>query len=312
MEIEHDYEPDPEVAEGQTALVRVTSEGDPEQFLMVLEKKAKLAGRMRQAIESIVVSQTYPADWTVQGDGDKAKACLSSAGAERIARNFPIRYHDVKWVKEEFEDTHGKAYRYVFTGYATMNERTVVAEGRYGTRDKFLAFANKEWRPTEDINENSIRSAAYHIFCGNAVKALLGLRGIPANEYRRIMTGTGRKPTDSGDVTRGKGTQGGTNEDDSRHQNELAELCVLFADNALTANYNHKSSAWELVPISDSDSRPNTEIADEICVKLSTFTKDGKEVKGKVAKNLRDKWLNSTLGKARKLKEILDNGGDPS
>lgn len=92
-----------------TELAHVMSEGDPETMLIMLEKKAGIALRMKQAVETIMVSQTYPQDWTIQGQGDKARACLSSAGAERIGRHFPIRYRNVAWKKEEWQDSHGKA-----------------------------------------------------------------------------------------------------------------------------------------------------------------------------------------------------------
>ena len=66
---------EPETIEGETrdhALVEIVAEGDPELMLAHLEKKAQLAGRMRAAIETVLVSQTYPKDWTIQGE----KACL--------------------------------------------------------------------------------------------------------------------------------------------------------------------------------------------------------------------------------------------
>jgi hypothetical protein len=305
-----DIEPDPQDAEHQ--IVTVQAETDPTSMIRIMEDKAKYAGRMRVAREHLIVSETYSEDWTIQGEGDKAKACLSSAGAERIGRNFPIAYHDVKFKKEEWEDALGKAYRYVYTGYADMNASTVFAEGRYGTRDKFLGYAHGEWKSLEDINENSIRSAAYHVFVGNTIKALLGLRGIPAKEYSRIMAGTGRDPGKSSNVERGKGTQGGTDPDDTRHQRELTEICIAIADSAQTVEFDGKE--WHLVGLSEADSRESMEIAQDVCVRLSGFTdKEGKEVKGKLSKQLRGKWLNATLAKARKLNEQLSSstsGGD--
>lgn len=289
----------------QNALVNVVAEGDPDVMLAVLEKKAALAGRLRQAIEHIVVSQTYPEDWTVQGD----KACLASAGAERIGRNFPIQYEKVEWKKETFSDAHGAGYRYIYSGYASLYDRKVSVEGSYSTRDEFLGKKGGSWRPLEDINEGDIRSAAHHIFCGNAVKALLGLRGLPVNEYRRIMGGTGRDSNKSATVQRGKGTQGGTSADDHTMQKELAELCVAFANGNLTVQQDDQGN-WSLIPLADSDSRDALEIAKDICVKLSSFTnKEGKTVDGKGAKDLKGKWLEATLGKARKLNETFAQEG---
>lgn len=193
-----------------TELARTMAEGDPETMLSVLEKKASLAPRMRQAIETLMISQTYPEDWTIQGEGDRAKACLGSSGAERIGRNFPIRYRDVSWKREDFADSSGKGYRYVYSGYAEMYDRTIYAEGSYSTRDEFLGKTHGQWRAVEDINEGDIRSAAHHIFMGNAIKQLLGLRGMPVSAFDNVMGRTQQEASKAGSVYHKAGAQGGT------------------------------------------------------------------------------------------------------
>jgi hypothetical protein len=294
-----------EPVEPATTIALIESEGDPELMLAVLEKKAALAERMRTAVEHILISQTYPLDWTIQGE----KACLASAGAERIGRNFPIKYENVFFQREEFSDTNGKAYRYVYCGYATLYDRKCYCEGSYSTRDEFLGKKGGEWRPIEDINEGDIRSAAHHIFTGNCVKELLGIRNIPASDFARIMAGTGRDPAKSATVTRGQGTDGGTNTDDSKHQIELTEKCLAMA-NAHTSVVADGDD-WKLVPLSESDERPAVEVAKAICITLSGFTaKDGKVVAGKLSKQLKGKWLSATLAKARKLVESLPKDED--
>lgn len=301
---EMDVEPEPQDTADSRALTRVVSEGDPETMLVNLEKKAALAARMRQAIETVLISQTYPEDWTVQGK----HACLSSAGAERIARTFPISYSGVEWEKEEFIDGHGAGYRYTYHGYAALEHRTVFVHGSYSTRDKFLGFANGEWKAVEDINEGHIRNAAYHVFCGNAIKELLGLRGVPKSEYERIMGRSGRDASRSSNVQRGQGTQGGTGGDDHAHQVELGEICMAIANAGCTVLKNDDGKTWSLATISESDERAATAIASEICAELSGFEGDNGPVQGKASpKQLRGKWLNSTLGKARELKTQLAN-----
>ncbi len=304
MADELDYEPETVENESRDhAMVEVVAEGEPELMLAHLEKKASLAGRMRTAIETVLVSQTYPGDWTVQGD----KACLSSAGAERVGRSFPVQYQDVKWEKEAFTDTHGEGYRYVYMGYAELYGRRVFVHGSYGTRDKFLGFANNQWRPLEDINENHIRNAAYHIFCGNAIKELLGLRGMPGTEYSRIMGSTGRDAGQSSTVQRGKGTQGGSQAsgDEHAHQKELADTCISFANAGMEVAQDGEGK-WYLTPIGEDDQRSSIAIAADICVGLSSFEgKDG-PVAGKGARGLTKKWLNATLNKARELAEQLE------
>jgi len=290
-----------------TELAHVMSEGDPETMLIMLEKKAGIAIRMKQAVETIMVSQTYPQDWTIQGQGDKARACLSSAGAERIGRHFPIRYRNVAWKKEEWQDSHGKAYRYVYSGYADMYDREVYAEGSYSTRDEFLGKANKQWRPLEDINEGDIRSAAMHIFQGNAIKELLGLRGIPQAEFERIMGRTGQNAGAASTVNRGQGTQGGTSAGDGAHQKELAEICIAIANAGQVAEPTEDGKGFMLMPMGESDDRTDIERAKAICVTLSSFwsEKDKKRVSGKPASELKGRWLDATLAKARELKAKL-------
>ncbi len=299
-----DYEPETIEAETRDhALAKVVAEGDPEVFLVTLEKKAALAPRIRQAKETLMVALTYPGDWTIQG----GKACLNSAGAERIGAAFGIKFRDVKWVKEVFTDAHGEAYRFLFTGKASLYDHEVYVQGTYSTRDKFLAYTNKDgWTPTEDINEGSIRTAAYHFFCGNGVKELLGLRGIPEEEYRRIMKGTGQDAAKSSTVERGKGTRGGSQAtgDEKKHQKELAEACISIANAGQTVELDAEGK-WSLCPLSDSDERKELDIAKDICIELSTFEGDKGTVKGRGAKTLTGKWLDSTLGKARTLLESL-------
>ncbi len=294
------------IENASTELAKVMNEGDPETMLAILEKKAELAPRYNRAINTILVTQTYPEDWTQQGD----KMCLSSAGAERVARLFSIRFHDHKCSKQEISDSNGRGYRYIYECNATLGDREVFAQGAYSTRDKFLGSIGGEWRPTEDINENNIRNAAYHICIGNAIKALLGLRGIPAERFREIMGGAGEDAGKAAAVKRGSGTQGGTTSDDSAHQKELAEICIYIANGGMTVTKNDKGY-WQHTPISDGDERPELERAKEICELISSFTgKDGSTVKGLPASQLKGKRLEVTLGTARKIKEAMNKEFD--
>ncbi|HUT61284.1 MAG TPA: hypothetical protein VNA25_25830 [Phycisphaerae bacterium] len=304
---------DAELIPGQAPgaeLARVVSEGDPEVMLRVLETKAKLAGRMRAAIEHIMVSQTYPQDWTIQGDGDKARACLGSAGAERIARNFPIAFRGVTWKREDFEDASGKGYRYVYGGYASMYDRDVYAEGSYSTRDEFLGKAHGEWRPMEDINEGDIRAAAHHIFMGNAVKALLGLRGLPVAEFNRIMAATGQQAAKAGRVDRTSGAQGGVSPADKKHQAELCKACL----DLVAAGYSAERGAdgrWTPAALGEEDTREANEIAKDLCERISSFRgKDGKEVRGLTASRLSGKRLEITLSTAHDLLGMVSGEGE--
>ncbi len=54
------------VEAASTEMMRITSDGDPDLMLSLLEKKAALAPRWAAAIGKILISQTYPEDWTQQ------------------------------------------------------------------------------------------------------------------------------------------------------------------------------------------------------------------------------------------------------
>ncbi len=280
-----------------TELAKVMTEGDPEYYLALLEKKAELAPRANKAINALMAAATYAEDWVRHGD----MMCLKSAGAERVARaGFAIRFYNCVNRKEEFTDVEGKGYRYVFEGEVSLADRIVFSQGVYSTRDKFLGYADHKYRAIEDINENNIRNAAYHIFCGNGIKALLGLRNIPVRVFNEIFGESAAKATK---VNYGKGTKGGTSQDDTAHQQELDELCIDFANAGQTVTMGEDGEHWELCSVSEVEDRKAEEIANEICVRLSAFTsKEGKIIAGKSAKNLRGKWLDITLNKARELR----------
>lgn len=300
MQNDIDAEREP-VESPSTELANILDEGDPDLQLAILEKKATLAHRYAQAVNAILIAHTYPEDWKIFGDGDSAKACLSSAGAERVARQFGIRIFEVKSSKEEFTDTLGKGYRYIFEGKASMADRLIYAQGSYSTRDKFLGYKDGSFKTIEEVNENDIRDAAYHIFHGNAIKALLGLRGIPAARFRQIMEKQGENGDKASNVRHGKGTEGGTTADDSTMQKELAELLIEIAN-----------AGWMIVVEGDgshnfeqtSEISDPMEVAKSSCKALSSFysKKDKKVVAGiDSAKVLKGQRLQIALANGKKL-----------
>lgn len=286
-----------------TEMMRITAEGDPDVALAILEKKAATASRWAAAIQKILISQTYAEDWNEQG----GNMCLSSAGAERVGRAFPINVYGVFSKKEEFADAKGSGYRYVFSGQGQMGDRTTYAEGIYSTRDEFLGKKGGEFRPLEDINENDIRAAAYHIFLGNIIKSLLGLRAIPKSHFDKMMQSVGKNPAAAKTVNRGAGTNGGTSQADFVMQKELAEICIEIDNSGLCVVEDNGHYETDFNP----NGSEGIKGAEAICKALSSFTKDGKTVIGKGAKDLKGKWLENTLKKARELKaksEEASNG----
>lgn len=283
----------------ETELANITSVGDPDVMLAIMEKKAELAPRFKAARDTILASQTFARDWTVMG----GVGCLSSAGAERVGTLFDIKFFEVTSKKEKFTDSIGEGYRYVYQGKAAMGNSVTFAQGIYGTRDKFLGFKDKEYRPIEEINERDIMQAAYHIFKGNAVKELLGIRQIPQEELEKIMGKAGQDPQKKKSYNHGSGTQGGTTAGDTAKQKELAELCIGFAQAGQFPVKSEDGKSFELKFGNDQQMDMETmELAKAICVELSGF--DGKDgtVKGKGAKDLKGKWLETTLKKAQTIK----------
>lgn len=293
----------------RTELANILDEGDPDLQLAILEKKAALAHRYAQAVNAILIAHTYPEDWKIFGEGDSAKACLSSAGAERVARQFGIRIFEVKSTKEDFTDALGKGYRYIFEGKASMADRLIYSQGTYSTRDKFLGFKNDEYKAIEDINENDVRDAAFHIFNGNAIKSLLGLRGLPARRFEAIMKAQGENANKAGAVRHGKGTEGGTTADDAVMQKELSELLIAMGNACIEikvegdGTYNLDQTSEIADPI---------EVAKASCKALTTFfsKKDKKLITGiDSVKALKGQRLSIALRNAKEIWAKHDQEG---
>lgn len=289
-----DVEP---VESAQTELAKVLVEGDPDAHVAILERKAALVPRVTAAINAILVGCTFAEDWIQHGDS----MCLKSAAAERIARNFDIRFANCHHSKEEFSDGIGPGYRYIFEGEASMGNRVVYTQGVYSTRDKFLGFKDQEYKPLEDINENNIRNAAYHIMIGNGIKALLGLRGIPRARFDQMMTTAGEDPSKAGKAKYGKGTKGGTSADDSVKQKELAELVIEMANAGFVITVTEDGEhGLDIV----SEIADPLEVAKDSCAALTSFysKKDGKLVKGIAsAKSVKGQRLDIALRNAKKI-----------
>lgn len=293
---ETEYEPEP-IEGPSTELARIMQEGDPDTMLAILERKAVLARRVTDAINAILVACTFPEDWIQHGD----MMCLKSAAAERVARNFDIRFANCMHKKEEIQDSLGKGYRYSFEGEASMGNRVVYTQGVYSTRDKFLSYKDGEYKALEDINENNIRNAAYHIMIGNGIKALLGLRGIPKARFDEIMAKQGESGNKATSVAYGKGTQGGTTAEDSVMQKELAELLIEIANAGYMIRVENDGSHTfeEISEIADP-----LEVAKASCKALSSFwsKKDNKVISGlDSAKALKGKRLEIALANGKKL-----------
>jgi len=237
--------------EGQSSLVKPGGQT----FLANLERAAAIGPRMQKAIMLLCVSHTFSEDWEVFGKGDKARACLGSAGAERLIRSMDVEFFDWKDPeKQEWEDEHGKAYRYIYRCSARMWGKVIMSQGTFSSRDKLLGWVGDTPRPLHEINEGHIMTAAYHICRGEAIKALLGLRSVPERFLDEMLTALGKDTTKKGKVTHQEGTKGGTPdadrekgvEDDKKHRTELGELLMdmCYGDEAEGQKLLIEMSSW--------------------------------------------------------------------
>lgn len=286
---------------------------DPEVALQRIEKAAELAPRWEAAVQKILVNATFPSDWEEFGDGDKAKMCLSSAGAERIAKHFPIQIHSVAFEKEEFTDSVGKGYRYTYSGYARLRERETYVQGNYSTRDKFLGFAGGEYRDIVDMNEGMIRNAAYHIFIGNGIKAILGIRALPVDKFNELMSELGKKASNAGGHSYNRGNQGGSTKtkEQGKANTDLRNLILEIAEAGYKFSYEGEGKYDLEAVLGDFNVEA---VAKESCTNLTAFyvKKDKKEVPGvdNVTK-MAAKRAGVALGNARKIwKEFQDQNAN--
>lgn len=211
--------------EGQISLMKPAGDS----FLANVERAAKLGPRMQQAIMLLCVSHTFPEDWTIFGEGDKARACLASAGAERLIRSLEIEFFDwEKPEKQEWADDKGSAYRYIYRAKARMWGKVIMVQGVFSSREKLLGYVKGEPRPIEDINEGHIMTAAYHVCRGEGIKAMLGLRGLPVAFLDDLFKQMGKDPSKKTTVRHQEGGQGGAPQasvDEAALQQDLWNLC---------------------------------------------------------------------------------------
>lgn len=269
--------------------------------LAELQKMAAEAPLKKAAVDKILISNTYAADWTNFG----AKNELGSAGAERVGRWFPIEIEDVSWRKETFENAGQSGYRYVFEGYGRMGPRRTYGQGIYSTREEFLGKSGDAWRATDEINENDIRMAAYHRLTGNLIKAFLGIRAIPQDEFETIMTAAGQDPAAASKATFGQGSQGGTDAADGDRQRELGKLLIdlAHAGYCIACDEQGRNRLETLSDIAD----PLT-AAKASCLALTTFMgKDGLVQGIESVKRLKGRRLEYSLKDARAIVEAIEN-----
>ncbi|HEG43638.1 MAG TPA: hypothetical protein ENH94_06280 [Phycisphaerales bacterium] len=284
-----------EVARAEQAII---IRDDPKQQLRLMKERAECAAELLKFQSAIIVAATDASDWIQFGD----KMCLSSAGAERIAQHFDIRLTNWKQEKEEWQDELGRGYRYIFTCTAGHGNRQLHAIGQCDSRDKFLCKVGDTYKSLTEINANNLRAAAYHRCQGNAIKALLGIRGITKSTWEALFKATGKDTTVTNKATFKKGSKGGTSKTDTDKQAELGAILLGFVDEGFVVELDEEGNP-HLEP-AEYDDVDRLKAASDSCAQISSFVGKDNDLKaGKESlKDLRGKWLDVTLAKAKKLK----------
>lgn len=267
-----DAEPEELFGQGRTSAVAVTG-GLTRSMVADLQKAAASADQIRDLIQTVCVRCTYESDWTVIGSGTKARACLGSAGACRIAAVIgDIRIEERRPAEKiTFSDRHGEGYIWTYYVRGRWGARVMDAEGSYSSRDKFLGKDGDNFRDPADINEADIRRAARHIATGEVIKELIGLRAIPPD----VLSRAGHKLDDVATVTHADSGEGQLSDRDKRR--EICDACLKIAGGDQAK-------------------------AREVLVEMTQFTgRDGKTVRGVSSTDaLKGKRLEVTWEKARK------------
>jgi hypothetical protein len=207
---------------------------DMDRQLEMLKKAAELAPQVKKYRQIIIQSYTNAQDWVKFGKGDKATACLRSSGAMRIVANVPALapcFRDVHSIKEDILDDKGIVcgYRYIFQGYGEMGGRNVYCIGQYSTKEAFVAKSGGSFKDWREINESHVRQAAHSYFKGNVIKDMLGLKGMPWDEFEQMCNFAGQVASKSSSVEHRENFEGGTSDIDRTGQNALYDQLFLLA-----------------------------------------------------------------------------------
>ncbi len=148
---------------------------DQEDLKAACDDAATYAESIEQAILKVAVLIARPGDWKLN---PLAQAKLSSVGAERFLKHFPIEFSDITVDRLEFDDEKGMAFRWVYRMRASLNGRTVYCEGRISSRDWKQLDESGELMADAEPDEGGMMGAAMLLCEANGIKILLGLRHI--------------------------------------------------------------------------------------------------------------------------------------
>lgn len=159
---------------------------DQEDLKEVCDDAVTHAKSIDEAILQVAVLIARPGDWKLNPLG---QAKLSSVGAERFLRHFPIEFSDITADRFEFNDEEGMAFRWVYRMRASLNGRTVYCEGRISSRDWKQLDEAGELVENVEPDEGGMMGAAMLLCEANGIKILLGLRHIKSIDILHAAKG---------------------------------------------------------------------------------------------------------------------------
>lgn len=171
-----------------------------------IASKIEAYGKAMDTIMNVIIKRSYEGDWVCHdragSNEEERKANIGAAAAERIASFLGIQ--ESNWTRGSKEWSDDKQhYTWIYEADFSFGKRTIHAIGRAGTRDKLFGFANGQWKPLADVQEDHIRAAAFRACRKEGVRQLLGLRNIPAKKLKELGYDIG-KIANAGFEDRGK------------------------------------------------------------------------------------------------------------
>ena len=140
---------------------------------------------LEDSILQVAATIARPGDWKLK-PGCYAK--LSSIGAERFLKYFPIEFCDLTAQRLAFSDETGSAFRWVYRMRASLYGLTICCEGRISSRDWIQRDEKGEEVKGPITDEGGMMGAALLLCEANGVKILLGLRYINSDDLITMVT----------------------------------------------------------------------------------------------------------------------------
>jgi len=259
-------------------LVSIPSEEGMEErpLAEVIDLAEKVVDVLKK-VRVISLKMTTAKDWVDQ----KGKPYLMEDGAQAVAIMWGIDLFDIKIVKDQSEDEKGKYYIYSASGkaYSKKLRRYIEDIGACSQRDDFFGTADGELKPLSEIDEITIKkSAVTNLFC-RIIKACAGLKNVTYEELKAagIDTDKIQKIKYENGAKKAAAT---LSKKDMEHRKELWDICLqLTGGNEEEANAKLKA--------------------------FSSFKTDKGDEKfvDNIKRLTSPKWINSTLGHARKAAE---------